>query len=138
MSDNQNPSSIRQAWKETYALIAYNIDATFTDRYNGAYYAKQAVLSIVNLTANDENGYEAPTQLLPRMRDFYNWILHYWDIDERRKLVIYEVNKFTETYQGDLTTFVNDIDWTDGCVPYYWAQTTEQSLFDTLNWVVCS
>lgn len=125
-------------WEDTYELIAYSFDATFTDRHAGAYYIKQAMFVISDLVTCDENATEAATILLPKIKKFYNWILHYWDIDETRKLAIYEINKFTEKYHGDLTVFVNGISWVDGCVPYYWAETSENSSFDTSGWIVCS
>jgi len=48
------------------------------------------VIYIIANVERDENGFEAATQLLPKIKKFYNWILHYLDIDETRKLIIYE------------------------------------------------
>jgi len=127
-----------QIWEDTYESIVYNFDATFTDRYAGAYYIKQAMLDIVDLETSNESGFDAATELLPKIKKFYNWILHYWDIEERRKLAIYQINEFTERHHGDLTSFVNGISWVDGCVPYYWAAASECSRFDTSGWIVCS
>ncbi len=134
MSDN--PSY--QTWADTYELLVYNVESTFTDRKEGAYYIKQVMLILVDLDTNSELGFEAATQLLPKIKKFYNWILHYWDIDETRKLMIYQINEFTERYQGDLTIFVNSVSWINGCVPWNWAETSEQSRFDTSDWIVCS
>ncbi len=131
-----NPSI--RAWEDTYESIAHNFDATFTDRHAGAYYIKQAMLDIVDLETSDEGGFEAATELLPKIKEFYNWILHYFDINETRNLAIYEINKFTERHYGDLTSFVNRVPWRYGCVPYYWAEASESSSFDTSDWIVCS
>jgi hypothetical protein len=126
------------AWKDIYEQIVYNIESTFTDRASAAYYVKQAMFVLVDLKTTSEDGVEIVTYLLPKMEKFYNWVLHYWDIDETRKLMVYQINNFTEKNYGDLTTFVNSITWTDGCVPHNWAETTEQSRFDTSGWIVCS
>jgi len=125
-------------WAETYELLVYNIEATYTDRYAGAYHIKQAMLTIINLVSTDEFGVEAATKLFPKIEMFYRFILHYKDIDDDRRLLIYQINKFTETHAGDLTTFVNSVSWINGCIPYYWAIESEQSLYDTSNWIVCS
>jgi len=125
-------------WADTYKLLVYNIESTFTNRASAADHIKQAMLVLVDLDTNSENGVEAATQLLPKIKYFYNWVLHYFEIEDNRKLLIYQINKFTERYNGDLTTFVNNISWIDGCVPYNWAETSEQSIFDTSEWIVCS
>ena len=130
------------AWSETYELIVYNIESTFIDRGSAAYYVQQAMLLLVDFEADSGEDSDvvrrAAVQLLPKMKKFYNWVLHYWDIDETRKLMIYQINEFTERYYGDLTTFVNNILWIDGCVPYNWAEISEQSRFDTSGWTICS
>ena len=125
-------------WQETYELLVYNIEATFSNRKEGAYYLKQAMLVIIDLETDDELGTEAATQLLPKIDYFYRWILRYIDIEDNRKLLVYQINEFTERYKGDLTTFVNSVSWIDGCVPYNWAETSEESKYDTSGWIVCS
>ena len=125
-------------WEETYELLVYHVEATFTDRKGGANHIKDAMKVIVDLKTNDELSLEANTQLQPKIYYFYRWILHYFDIEENRKLLIYQINKFTERHKGDLTTFVNSIPWVDGCVPYNWAMLSGQSKFDTSEWIVCS
>jgi len=125
-------------WQETYESIVYNIEATFSDRKNGAYYIKQAMIIITDLDTSDELAIEASTQLKPKIEYFYRWILHYFDIEENRKLMIYQINEFTTKHKGNLTTFVNGISWVDGCVPYNWAAVSDQSKYDTSEWIVCS
>lgn len=125
-------------WEETYELLVDNIEATYTDRKDGARYIKQAMLVIIDLEVGDELGIEAATELMPKIDYFYRWILHYFHIEENRKLLVYQINEFTERYKGDLTTFVNGVSWSDGCVPYNWAETSEQSKYDTSGWIVCS
>jgi len=127
-----------QEWQETYELLVYNIEATFSDRKEGAYYLKQAMNVIIDLGTSDELGTEAAAELLPKIDYFYRWILRYFDIEENRKLLVYQINKFTERYKGDLTTFVNNVSWVDGCCPWNWAETSEQSKYDTSDWIVCS
>jgi hypothetical protein len=126
------------SWADTYELLVYSINSTFTDRKEGANHIKQAMLVLIDLDTSDELSMESTIQLLPKIKDFYNWILKYWDVEERRRLLIYQINEFTERYKGDLTIFVNNISWIDGCVPYYWAEASEQSRFDTSEWTVCS
>jgi len=125
-------------WTDTYELLVYSIEATYTDRYNGAYHSKQAMLVLVDLNSTDEFAYEAETQLLFKVEKFYRQILNYKDIDEDRRRLIHQINKFTETYAGDLTAFVNSISWVDGCVPYNWAIDSDVIQIDTSDWNVCS
>jgi hypothetical protein len=127
-------------WQETYELLVYNIEATFSDRYNGAYYIEQAELVIVDLTSIDEFGVEAALELLGRINHFYRHIRRSDVIREKRITLVSQINEFTERYiEGDLTTFVNGIDWIDGCVPFNWAETSEESnSVDTSEWTVCS
>jgi len=127
-----------QTWQETYELLVYNIEATFSDRKEGAYYLKQAMLIIIDLETSDELGTKAATDLMPKIDYFYRWIFNYFDIEENRRLLVYQINEFTERHMGDLTTFVNSIDWIDGCVPHNWVETSEGSPYDTSGWVVCS
>ena len=125
-------------WQETYELLAYNVEATFLDRKNGVDHIKQAMLVITDLKVGDELGVEAATQLIPKIKYFYIWISRRFEIEGKRALLISQINEFTERYKGDLTSFVNGVPWVDGCVPYYWAETSEQSKYDTSNWIVCS
>ena len=126
------------AWTDTYELVVYSIEATFTDRKDGAYHIKQAMYAIVDMQASDELADEASTNLLFEIKKFYNWILHHINIEDKREILIYRINEFTERYKGDLTAFVNSVSWVDGCVPYNWAETSESSRFDTSDWIVCS
>lgn len=126
------------AWTDTYEALVYEIENTFTDRYNGPLYIWNAMVIIVNLTSTDENAEEAAVHLLKKIRDFYTSVVSQLYIDAERRLLIYQINQFTERQNGDLTTFVNSISWTDGCVPYNWAEATEESSFDTSEWIVCS
>ena len=126
------------AWTDTYELLVYSIEATYSDRKNGANHIKQAMLTIVDLDDSDELAYEAETQLLFKIEHFYRHIKRNFYINEERDLLIYQINNFTEKNKGDLTTFVNSISWVDGCVPYNWAESSENSRFDTSEWVVCS
>jgi len=125
-------------WQETYEQLVYNIEATFSDRKNGAYYIKQAMLVITDLEIDDELALEAASQLQPKIDYFYRWILHSFYIEENRKLLIYQINEFTSRHKGDLTTFVNSVSWINGCVPWNWANVSSQSRYDTSEWIVCS
>lgn len=125
-------------WQETYELLVYSVEATFSDRKNGANHIKQAMKTITDLEIDDELGFEAATQLLPKIDYFYRWILHYFEIEENRKLLIYQINEFTTRHKGDLTEFVNNVPWVEGCVPYNWAIVSEKSRYDTSEWIVCS
>lgn len=124
-------------WAETYEQLVYQIEAIFTDRKEGPSYVKEAMLIITDLESIDELGIEAAVYLLPKIKSFHDFILNYFYIEEDRRLLIYHINEFTERYKGDLTSFVNNIPWVDGCVPYYWAQVSGQSRFDVSSWMIC-
>ena len=130
--------SIMSTWAETYELLVSNIEATYSDRKDGADYIKQAMYVITDLNIGDELAYEASIQLSYVLWDFYLWILWHWKIDQERMRLIYRINVFTETYKGDLTNFVNnEVPWPDGCVPYNWAEDSGRAV-DTSEWNVCS
>ena len=129
---------VSMSWADTYELLVYEIENIFIDRGNGPTYVLNAMKIIVDLVSSDEHAEEAAVKLLYDIRQFYRAIMSQVYIDEELRLLIYKINKFTERYSGDLTTFVNSISWTGGCVPYYWAQTTEESVFDTSEWIVFS
>ena len=126
------------AWTDTYKTIAEEIDATFTDRPNGLAHVENAMKAIVDLESGDELGEEATIGLLYKFYKLHKAVFHQWAIDEERKLLVYQVNWFTERHKGDLTTFVNSIPWDNGCVPYYWGETSTSSLYDTSGWPICS
>ncbi len=125
-------------WKETYKSLAYNMEATFSDRKNGSSHVQQMLFNITDLVAEDELCVESAIFLLPKIKYFYNWILHYWEIDENRKLMINQINKFTSVRKGDLASFVNSISWDSGCVPYNWAKISGESGCDISGWTICS
>ena len=132
------PKPLANKWKAIYKSIADNVDLTFTDRRNGSLYIKNAMSSIISLNKGDSIGRQASVELLPKVNDFYRWIIKYYDIDEARTSLVFYVNDFTERHNGDLTTFVNSISWDGDCVPSHWVDESEKCHFDVSGWNTCS
>ena len=130
-------------WKSTYKELAVKFDATLSDRPNDVAHIYNCLIALIELTTIPDGseecyGREAVTTLLNPMDLFYRIALrHYSYLDERWNMVK-KINDFTELYFGNLTSFVESIDWDYDCVPYYWAQLCEETGFDTSGWNVCS
>ena len=130
-------------WKNAYKTLATEIDATLSDRPNDVTHIHNGLLAISALSSmpdgsEESYGTEATTTLLLPMNSFYYNARHFYVYDYYRINMVKLINDFTVKYFGDLTVFVNSIDWDYGCVPYYWAELCEQARFDTSGWTVCS
>lgn len=51
---------------------------------------------------------------------------------------VFALNEHTKRYiNSDLTSFVNNEIWPDGCVPYEWALASEETGEDISGWNIC-
>jgi hypothetical protein len=130
-------------WISTYKELAEQLDATISDMPNDVTHVYNCLLALLNLTSFNEGseecyGAEATLAIMPSMKIFYTYVVRNFSYIERRWLIVIAINNFTTEYFGNLTDFVNEVPWDDGCVPYYWAQLSEEAGFDTNGWNVCS
>ena len=130
-------------WIGTYKILAEEIAATISDRPDDVKHLYNALLAIVDLTTvgdGSQEGYgrEAEADLLIQMNLFYKQGRMHYAYNDWRRQMVKSINDFTIKYFGNLTKFINDINWDDGCVPFYWAELSEEAKFDTSGWIVCS
>ena len=132
---NNEPSLFDQ-WQETYKTLAVEFDATISDRTNEITHIYNAQLAIIDLDSSDF-GREASTQLLGPINLLYRHARQHYSYDPWRDGTVRSINDFTIKHYGDLATFVNSLSWEDGCVPFYWANLSENVRFDISEWIVC-
>jgi hypothetical protein len=130
-------------WRETYVNLAIALDATLSDPTEDYKHLLEARLALIDLTSIDDGslpgyGTEAEVALLTQMDFLVRQAKHFPLYDTYRNLMVESINDFTIKYFGDLDDFVNSLDWPDLCVPFYWAELTENGNIDTSNWTVCS
>ena len=130
-------------WKETYVLLAIAFDSTLSDVPEDISYLKEALLAIINLTTigdGSELGYgtEASVRLLREMDLLYRQAKQHYSYNSWRNKMVKSINDFTINFFGDLDGFIDGLAWPDGCVPFYWAELSENGNTDTSNWVLCS
>ena len=130
-------------WRETYINLAFAFDATLSDVPNDINHLKEALLAIIDLTSiedGSEPGYgtEAEVRLLSEMDLLYRQAKLHYSYDDWRNKMVRSINDFTISFFGDLDVFINDLIWPDGCVPFYWAELTENGRIDTSKWIICS
>ena len=130
-------------WKEIYVRLAIAFDGTLTDAPEDIYYLKAALFAFVDLTTiNDGSaegyGREAATTLMNEMDLLYRQAKLHYAYDGWRKKMVYNINQFSIKHFGDLTDFINSLDWPDGCIPIGWSILSEYGHIDTSSWNVCS
>ena len=129
-------------WSEVYPIVATEIADTISDRPSDMSHLYNALLGFAALSTTEGSeetyGAEATIRLMPSMELFYNQAKTTFLYPGERLVMVYKINTFTIDYFGDLTDFVNNLNWPDECIPYYWAQLSEEARFDTGGWNVCS
>jgi hypothetical protein len=135
-------SNISRQWAATYVLLAIAFDATISNRPNDVDHLYEGLIAIVNLVSSDEGqetlGVEAETALLSHMNYLYMYARRNYAYNDTRREMVRRINDFTIRFFPDLTNFVNNLDWPDECIPYYWAELSEEAHTDTSGWNVCS
>ena len=130
-------------WRETYVNLAIAFDATVSDVVEDYAHFKEARLVMIDLTTIDDGsspgyGTEASVALLRSMDLLVRQSKLYFRYDVHRSQMVRSINDFTVLYYDNLDSFVNSLDWPDSCIPFYWAELSEDSGTDTSNWDVCS
>ena len=125
-------------WSNFYKILAEEFDATISDRPNEISHLYTALLTLIDLRS-DNFGEEAEVDLLMQMNLLYLQARSHFAYDPWRNNMITAINDFTIQYFGDLTVFVNIlVPWDDGCVPFYWAQLSENNRISTEGWNICN
>lgn len=130
-----NPSDT--TWLDTYALLVYELEDTFTRPPEAMKSLWNCVNILVDLDSVGIAG-DAQIALLNIMHKLYWYAKDEWAYGSERLKAIREINRFTVRHYGPLRDFVNAINWDGGCVPYNWAITCDALGYDTSPWTVCS
>ncbi len=130
------------SWADTYKDLVNQLELTITDVPNTYDYLKSALNIVIDITNDDSSGLgtEATIFFLPRFNDFVLWSK--WnvvaEISTKRKKIVKDMNDFTIRNYGDLTNFINSLDWDNGCAPVNWANISDDLGYDTSEWIICS
>jgi hypothetical protein len=130
-------------WEEVYQILAIELAACLSDSPNDLQHAGNALYGVASLSSYGEGsessyGAEASVALLNPMNVFLNYVGRNYAYGYQIRDIVIIINDFTIKYYGDLTNFVNNLPWEEGCIPYYWAQLSEDCFYDTSQWNVCS
>jgi len=130
-------------WKETYVNLAIAIDATLSDPTNDYAHLKEARLAMIDLTSigdGSQSGYgtEISVELLREIDLLVRQSKLYFRYIPYRNNMVKSINDLTVEYYDDLDAFVNGLEWPDLCVPFYWAQISEDGGTDVSGWNICS
>lgn len=126
------------AWETLYPVLAEKIDQIPSDPPNALTYSREAIDIVLDVISADDGGTLIATSVLPIVYRLYLEVYRTWAHTLHVKRAVEKINDFTIRYYGDLTTFINNVIWTNGCVPHYWAEYSEDAGFDISGWVVCS
>lgn len=128
------------SWEDAYIELAIQFDATLRDVPNDLDYLKLALFAIVDITNDDSTdiGTFAVVDLLMEMDLLYRQAKQHYSYNSWRNNMVKSINDFTVRYFGNLTDFVNNLSWPDGCAPVYWVELSENGHVDTSEWVICS
>lgn len=78
-------------------------------------------------------------ELLEPLNKLYVQAIRLPSIYVHIKIFIRKINDLIiRKYNSDLTEFVNSINWTNGCIPLYWALYCSETGYDTEEWEICS
>lgn len=124
------------SWHNIYMLLAIEFDATLSDRANDINHLKEARLIIIDIISSNIS----PGDTAKFLRDIdllYRQAQQHYSYNSWRDRMVKSINDYTVKHFGDLTAFVNNLSWPDGCVPFYWAELSENGHVDTSGWNIC-
>jgi len=129
-------------WSDIYKQLAEHLDTAIEFPYLAVDLANDCNTIIVEVdSVNVDNGTDIATFWQRPTYQMYLEVYRHHQNHHRQymKEYIALMNDYTvKYYNSDLTAFVNGISWTGGCVPYYFAQYSEDGEVDISGWNVCS
>lgn len=124
-------------WQDIYRILAEDMHNAIEDPPLAADYVYNSLLTIIN-AVSENDGRLIETTFLEEIYFLFRYAQEFAAYMELKiRLFIDNVNKFTIKNYGDLTDFVNSIDWHKDCVPYYWWTISEDLGYDTSGWNGC-
>ena len=125
-------------WEDTYKTFAENFSNAVESPPLAADYVYSSLLTLTSLTSNNFTSNNINDMLYP-LNSLYLYVLKMpYNMESEIKKFIKIVNDFTVINYGDLATFVNSIDWHEGCIPFYWWTYSDDLGYDTSEWIGCS
>ena len=126
-------------WGNIFVVLAENLSLSYTDKIRASYYLRECVKSISSLDSKEDGTLISINFLNEVFKIYIYWQKHITLYDPYVRILANKINKFSlENYEGDLTSFVNSLTWTDGCIPYQWALWGDNAGYDTSEWNICS
>jgi len=125
-------------WKNIYKTFAENINNTVESPPQSANYIYNSLLTLIDINSEGLGSLAVNKMLYPLNRLYLYSLRFSYNMESELKKFIKIVNDFTVDNYGDLTTFVNSIDWDEGCIPFYWWTFSEDLEYDTSEWIGCS
>jgi hemerythrin len=122
-------------WDNTYKMLANHFNNVAEDPPNAVSHIYSAFLVMIEL---DSNYVEEVADLEIEIYNLWTHSRYHYHVPDHILEVIKKINQFTENKYGNLTEFVNNISWDNGCVPYYWGQYSGDLGFDISEWNICS
>jgi hypothetical protein len=125
-------------WQELYVTLAEDLSNSIEDPPRAERYIDNSLYSVLNVNSEGDGSLIETTFFnLTDQLYVYSRRFSYKMEPEVRKYAN-TMHKFTEKNYGDLTDFVNGLDWTNGCIPYQWWNISEDMGYDTSEWNTCA
>jgi len=135
-------------WRSAYVNLAIAFDATISDIVDDYAHLQEARLAMIDITTIDDDslpgygsqpgyGTEASVALLRDMDLLVRQSRLYFRYETHRLKMVKSINDFTVNYFVDLTAFVNTLSWPENCIPFYWAELSEEAGADISGWNIC-
>ena len=122
-----------------YKEIAENFDMSQVEPTHEDIYIYNALEIIVNVTTVNTEAADITLSLLLPITEAYVQARKYYQSYLYILKAVRAINNYVVIKdRQDLTTFVNNVSWDKGCVPYYWGKMSEQVGCDTSRWNICS
>jgi len=129
-------------WQELYTTLAEDLSNSIEDPPRAERYIDNARYSLLNtgsLSDGTTTGTTIETTFLELIHQLYLFSRRFsYRMEPEVRKFAAVMNKFTETNYGDLTIFVNSLDWHNGCIPYQWWNVSENIGYDVSGWDGCS
>lgn len=126
-------------WNNLYVVLAENLSLTNSDPVKAQSYFYICLDSITNIKSDNDGFLIATNFVYPIWNNYVDWFTHYTMYNVHIKILARKINEFTiNNYNSNLSEWVNNMSWTDGCVPFQWAEWAEDAGYDTSEWIVCS
>lgn len=128
-------------WNDLYVILAENLSLTNTDPPRADLYFNNCLSAIATIRSNDDGSLITRTFFKEIYKVYIDWVSDLTLYKVYIKILARKINQFTvdniNLYGNDLTDFVNNLNWTDGCIPFQWKEWADDAYFNTDGWNSC-